>query len=225
MDTILLTIGAASTSTIVVLILAVTIIPRRRTSRFAAQRRIAELFREVDARYRALVSRREAAETDWHALLRRPVLSYLPSMGDPVLPESQVLDVAADEAREALAMTGSDYRDNFGSLTEDQFWSLPYPSAVMRYELAWDRACARAEEIGLSDCTDETRAAIERMRQLLVIAEDPRGIANERVSAYALLRRMAETLQTHHVFRVSVEAVTELEARENELKALTAGGA
>lgn len=222
MDTILLAAGAA---TIVALILVVAIVFRRRTSRLAAQRRTAELFRDVDARYRALVASREAAETDWHALLRRPVLSYLPSMGDPVLPESQVLDVAAAEAREALALTGQNYRNNLGPLTEDQFWSLPYPSAVRRYELAWDRACARAKEIGLSGCTDETRAAIERMRQLLVIAEDPRGIANERVSAYALLRRMAETLQENHVFRVPAEAVIALETRENELRALTAGGA
>lgn len=222
MDTILLAAGAA---VIVTLILAVAVILRRRTSQLAAQRRLADLFRQVDARYDAIISAREAAETDWDALLRRPVLSYLPSMGDPVLPESQVLDVAADEAREARAMAGADYRNNFGPLTEDQFWSLPYPSAVRRYELAWDRACARAEEIGLSGCAEETRAAIERMRQLLVIAEDPRGIANERVSAYALLRRMAETLQESHALQVPAEAVIELEARENELRALTAGGA
>lgn len=223
MDTILLAAGAAVV--VVTLILAIAIILRRRTSQLAAHGRLADLFRQVDARYDALVSARKDAETDWHALLRRPVLSYLPSMGDPVLPESQVLDVAADEARDARAMAGADYRNNFGPLTEDQFWSLPYPSAVRRYELAWDRACARAEEIGLSGCTEETRAAIERMRQLLAIAEDPRGIANERVSAYALLRRMAETLQESHALRVPVEAVTALETRENELRALTAGGA
>lgn len=222
MDTVLLATGAA---VIVALILAVATILRRRTSQLAAQGRLAGLFRQVDVRYDALVSAREDAETDWHALLRRPVLSYLPSMGDPVLPESQVLDVAADEARDARAMAGADYRNNLGPRTADQFWSLPYPSAVRRYELAWDRACARAEEIGLSSCTEETRAAIERMRQLLVIAEDPRGVANERVSAYALLRRMAETLQENHALRLPAEAVIALEMRENELRALTAGGA
>lgn len=161
---------------------------RRDLSSRKQQRETREL---LDSRWSEYTSRHDRikrkaldAETDWHM-----VFSY-PALQDTSVPQTAAFYTALRHADERRGPRPQDLK------ASDNMSGLPYPRAVITVEDAWATALRHAERTGLHLIPAAERKTIKRIRDLLKLAENAGGTANEREMAYARAQKLMQSLQS-----------------------------
>ncbi|AUG29451.1 MULTISPECIES: hypothetical protein [Microbacterium] len=142
------------------------------------------------------------SETNWDSLFFHPALT------DPNVPETY---------RMLLAMRAAGVlRDTAGelpiALSEDtDLLELPYPKAVVEFNLAWDAAERNARRLGQKGIPVAERTLIKEIRTLLDLAENSAASQTERSLSYRRALKLIESLESVHV---PPRAVAQLEGRQ-----------
>lgn len=175
---------------------------RRAAAERATRERLTAAWQLIHDLHDELLQNVFHSETNWDSLFFHPALT------DPNVPETY---------RMLLAMRAAGVlRDTAGelpiALSEDtDLLELPYPKAVVEFNLAWDAAERNARRLGQKGIPVAERTLIKEIRTLLDLAENSAASQTERSLSYRRALKLIESLESVHV---PPRAVAQLEGRQ-----------
>lgn len=141
---------------------------------------IGERWVGITARAESVMAKVAEAETDWDMLFTLPALTQVS------YPPTAELHRALAEVRDLDAAPPTDAAGE-----KDH----PYPEAVRKLELAWEKALQNARRVGQTEIPEDERRTIEEIQRLLALATGPGSSVSERSVAYDRVRRLLPTLR------------------------------
>lgn len=141
---------------------------------------IGERWVGITARAESVMAKVAEAETDWDMLFTLPALTQVS------YPPTTELHRALAEVRDLDAAPPTDAAGE-----KDH----PYPEAVRKLELAWEKALQNARRVGQTEIPEDERRTIEEIQRLLALATGPGSSVSERSVAYDRIRRLLPTLR------------------------------